>query len=145
MSPHKPKWQQNNWWRVVITDIWTLEWHERHTEPSTLVNTCIISTERVHVATFRLCFDPGARPAGVVRCSLFTVTDTEAPSANAAGLDHVHHYANLVLSPVWKYQTTCPRFHVWLQCLTKIFTWRDDWNHSNVPKLVWIRTVHVTQ
>lgn len=78
MSPHKPEWQQNNWWRVVITDIWTLERCQTHTESSTLVNTCIISRERVHVAAFRRCFDPGAGLVGVVRCSLFTAADTEA-------------------------------------------------------------------
>lgn len=69
-------------------------------------------------AAFRLCFDPGEGPVGVVRCSLFTVADTEAPPADAAGLNHVLRYACLLLSPVWIYQTTSPLFHVSLRCLT---------------------------
>lgn len=79
-----------------------------HTELSTLMNTCIISRERAYGAAFRLCFDPGAEPVGVVRCSLFTVADTEATPANAAGLNHVRGDTYLLLSPVWKYQTTVP-------------------------------------
>lgn len=126
MSPHKPEWQQNNWWRVVITDIWPLERRETYTEPSTLVNACIISGEWERVAAFRLCFDPRTRPVGVVRCSLFIVADTEAPPAGTAGLDHMLRYTYLVLSLVWKYQTTSPLFHVWLRCLTTMSDY-DVW------------------